>query len=137
MESGVEFVCCDNPHANRLTLHILAAVAEDEARRISERTKVALAAYKARGGLLGAHRPNAHRFRGGANPRAAERAAEVARANWQRAYADVVDDIQHWHQGGASLRDIAQLLNDQGKMTRWKKPWYPLLVRRILDRGFV
>ena len=39
MESGVDFVCCDNPHANRLTIHILAAVAEDEARRISERRK--------------------------------------------------------------------------------------------------
>ena len=45
MESRVDFVCCDNPHANRLTFHILAAVAE--VRRISERTKVALAAYKA------------------------------------------------------------------------------------------
>ena len=43
MESGVDFVACDNPHANRLTIHILAAVAEDEARRISERTKAALA----------------------------------------------------------------------------------------------
>ncbi len=53
MESGVEFVACDNPTANRLTVHILAAVAEDEARRISERTKAALAAYKARGGTLG------------------------------------------------------------------------------------
>ena len=41
MESGVEFVAVDQPHANRLTIHILAAVAEDEARRISERTKVA------------------------------------------------------------------------------------------------
>ena len=41
MESGVDFVACDNPHANKLTIHILAAVAEDEARRISERTKAA------------------------------------------------------------------------------------------------
>jgi DNA invertase Pin-like site-specific DNA recombinase len=49
----VEFVCCDMPSANRLTLHIMAAVAEAEAKRISEWTKAALAAYKARGGLLG------------------------------------------------------------------------------------
>lgn len=46
MESGVEFIACDNPNANRLTVHILAAVAEDEARRISERTKAALAAAR-------------------------------------------------------------------------------------------
>lgn len=53
MESGVDFIACDNPHANRRTIHILAAVAEDEAQRISERTKTAMAAYKARGGTLG------------------------------------------------------------------------------------
>src|SRR6185295_17133078 len=57
MESGVDFVACDNPHANRLTIHILAAVAEDEARRTSERTTAALAAYKVRGGLLGSQHP--------------------------------------------------------------------------------
>ena len=53
MDSGVEFVAVDNPHANRLTVHILAAVAEHERVMISERTKAALAAAKARGTQLG------------------------------------------------------------------------------------
>jgi DNA invertase Pin-like site-specific DNA recombinase len=43
MESGVEFVAVDNPHANNLTVHILAAVAEHERKMISERTEAALA----------------------------------------------------------------------------------------------
>ena len=42
MESGVEFVAVDNPHANKLTVHILAAVAQHEREMISERTKAAL-----------------------------------------------------------------------------------------------
>jgi len=44
--SKVPFVACDNPHANDLTIDILVAVAADEARRISERTKAALKAYR-------------------------------------------------------------------------------------------
>jgi DNA invertase Pin-like site-specific DNA recombinase len=55
MEAGVDFVAVDNPHANKLTLHILAAVAEHERDMISERTKAALAAAKARGRVLGSH----------------------------------------------------------------------------------
>lgn len=57
MESGVEFVACDNPHATKLTIHILAAVAENEARATSTRTKDALAAAKAKGKKLGSARP--------------------------------------------------------------------------------
>jgi DNA invertase Pin-like site-specific DNA recombinase len=53
MESGVEFVAVDNPHANKLTIHVLAAVAEHEREAISERTKAALAAAKAHGKKLG------------------------------------------------------------------------------------
>jgi DNA invertase Pin-like site-specific DNA recombinase len=52
-ESGVEFVAADMPNANQLTVGIMAVVAQDEAKRISERTKAALQAAKQRGTKLG------------------------------------------------------------------------------------
>jgi DNA invertase Pin-like site-specific DNA recombinase len=55
-EAGVEFICCDMPNANRLTVGIMAMVAEEERRMISERTKAALAAAKARGIKIGGDR---------------------------------------------------------------------------------
>jgi DNA invertase Pin-like site-specific DNA recombinase len=56
MESGVDFVAADMPSVNRLTIHVLAAVAEEEARAISRRTKAALAEARKRGTKLGGTR---------------------------------------------------------------------------------
>src|SRR5450432_1979687 len=63
MESGVDFTACDFPEANRLTVHILAAVAEHEAAMISARTKDALRAAKARGTVLGGQRGSPERMK--------------------------------------------------------------------------
>ena len=62
LESDVDFVAADMPLANRFTIHIQAAVAEYEARLISERTKAAFAAAKARGRKFGSPNPVTYRF---------------------------------------------------------------------------
>lgn len=131
MEAGVEFVCCDMPSANRLTLHIMAAVAEDEAKRISERTKAALAAYKARGGVLGAYR-----LSGGRNLEASRRAGVAARALAADAYADLAPAIATMRtEENLSLRAIAGRLNADGHTTRHGRPWNPVQVGRVLKTG--
>lgn len=53
VKSDVEIIVTDNPHANRFTIHILAAVAEEQRQRISETTKEALSAARNRGVELG------------------------------------------------------------------------------------
>src|SRR6266550_4520689 len=83
MESGVDFVACDNPHATRLTIHILAAVAEHEREMISERTKAALAAAKARGVKLGNPR-----LRPGNGSRAFAKTGRAARSKLSNEHAD-------------------------------------------------
>src|SRR2546427_129875 len=76
IESGVDFVAADNPHANKLMVHMLAAFAEHEREQISQRTKDALAAAKARGIRLG--RNAADRLAPAYRAEAIERARKLA-----------------------------------------------------------
>ena len=135
MESNVEFLCCDNPRATPLTIHILAAVAEDEARRISERTKSALAAYKARGGLLGANRPDCPGLTPEARRKGQRAAGEASKRLADEAYADLIDDMRMWHMEGLSYSTIAKRLNEQGERTRRGKSWSHVQVARVLKRN--
>jgi DNA invertase Pin-like site-specific DNA recombinase len=135
METGVDFVACDNPNANKLTIHILAAVAEDEARRISERTKAALAAYKARGGKLGSARPGAPQISTAAGRKGSARAAELRAERASAAVADLADEIiELRHTRLVSLRQIAEYLNAEGHTTPRGARWTAAQVKRVLDR---
>jgi DNA invertase Pin-like site-specific DNA recombinase len=123
-------VCAaDMPNANQLTVGIMAVVAEDEAKRISERTKAALQAAKARGKKLGGFR--------GAMPtaRMSKLSAKAlhARATAQAAdLAPIVKELQA--AGKTSLRAIAQGLNEQGIPTTRGGEWSSPQVMRILER---
>jgi DNA invertase Pin-like site-specific DNA recombinase len=124
VHAGVDFVACDQPFASRLTLHILAAVAEDEARRISERTKAALAAAKRRGVKLGS--PIAAKTAAAAR---AARSSQAAKAN--ATTRAVIVDIQR--SGVSTLAAIAKTLETRGVRTpSGRANWQPVQVSRLL-----
>lgn len=141
MRSGVDFIACDNPHANKLTIHILAAVAENEAEQISDRTKKALAAAKARGTLLGSSRPGHWQGREQARSAGLAKGRIVAaKVNTERAvdaYSDLVPTIHTWRSAGMTLQAIADRLNAEEQTTRRGKPWNPVQVMRLLRRAGV
>ena len=130
MESGVEFVAADNPHANKLTIHILVAMAEHEAEMISARTKAALAAAKKRGVVLGGFRGKVP-----SDKHRALSAAALGRVADARA-ADLASTIKDLRAGGRkSLRAIADGLNEQGIPTaRGQGRWSAVQVSRLLAR---
>jgi DNA invertase Pin-like site-specific DNA recombinase len=126
MDSGVEFIAVDNPHANKLTIHILAAVAQHEREIISARTSAALKAAKARGKRLG-------------NPKLsdARRRASVAKKEKADRYSanilPVIREIQG--SGIKSLRGVARALAARGVPTARGGAWTPVQVSAILQRA--
>ena len=115
MNSAVEFVACDNPTANRLTLHGTACrgCRERNPRCINERTKAAaFAAAKARGTKLGSARPGHWDGREEARLAGARRgavvAAEVRSELADEAYADLLPTLKGMQVDGLSLRDMAE-----------------------------
>src|SRR5690606_4744880 len=128
-DAGVNFICADMPEANRMTVGILAVVAEEEARRISDRTKDALAAAKARGVTLG----NTANLSHSARVEGARIASERRQANAMgRAHvlAPIVEEIRAG--GATSLRQIAHELNRRGIRASRGGEWSAAQVRRLL-----
>jgi len=129
-EAGIDFVAADMPNANRLTVGIMAMVAEEERRMISKRTKDALAAAKARGTKLGGNRGVVPIWECSAlgiaaiQKRARDRAADIA---------PIIRALQT--AGAESLRAIARGLNQAGIPTaRGQGKWSAKQVARVLER---
>lgn len=128
MESGVEFVACDMPTANRLIVHIMASMAEWEARAISARTKAALAQAKARGVKLGGNRGNIPAI-------AIQGALASARVRSDRSRqhaADLLPIIAKLEQQGQNtLSSVARALNEMDVRTPRGGVWSAGQVSRI------
>ncbi|ESY26643.1 recombinase family protein [Mesorhizobium sp. M1004] len=112
------------PNADPFQLHIYAALAEQERTFISERTKAALAAAKAKGVKLGGYRA------GSLDGRIASLKA-TADADARR----VMDVVKPLRDAGKTLRDIAAALHEAGVKTPRGGAWTAMQVKRTLDRG--
>jgi DNA invertase Pin-like site-specific DNA recombinase len=129
-KAGIDFVAADMPNANRLTVGIMAMVAEEERRMISRRTKDALQAAKRRGVKLGGDR--------GVKPtaRARKLAAEALQARAAAKAADIGPIIAELQAAGVTSQSgIAAALNEQAIPTpRGNGKWSATQVARILER---
>lgn len=127
MDAGIDFIACDNPYANKLTIHILAAIAEHEREMISRRTKEALTAAKAKGVNLGGHR-------GAVITPGIRRLSTEERQNRAREYAaQVYPAVQELRLAGLSLNAIANALNRDRILTARGCQWTAKSVSRIIQ----
>jgi DNA invertase Pin-like site-specific DNA recombinase len=118
MEQGIGLVCAEMPNASDFQLHIFAALAQEERRLISERTKAALAEAKRRGKLLGAN----GKHLATKNRRAADDFAATLRVHLDAGLT------------GQSYSKIARHLNNIGAVTVTGRKFYPQTVKNYLNR---
>jgi len=120
MDSRVEFIAVDNPHATKLTIHILAAVAEHEREMIAARTKAALQAAKARGVRLG--RNGAERLAPAYREAAMDRARNLAPL------------FAEFQKQGLSARAMAREMNTRAILPPRGGKWHAATVQRVAAR---
>jgi DNA invertase Pin-like site-specific DNA recombinase len=127
-KAGVDFVAADMPHANKLTIGIMAVMAQHEREMISRRTKDALAAAKRRGVKLGG-------FKGFVFRAKDHKAAAAARTAKARSRATDLEPIIRELQasGATSLRAIAAGLNERSIPTARGGEWSATQVMRLLE----
>jgi len=136
MESGVDFVCCDNPHATRLMLHLLAAFAEHEHDVISERIKAAMGAIKADLAANGSRvSRTGRRYTRLGSPSIEQARLKAWKARRARTPSEhALDFMRDLRASGTSFRRIAEEMNRWQLHTGHGNPWYASTVRTALSR---
>jgi len=129
-EGGVRFVCADMPDATELTVHLFAAIAQHERKLISERTRNAMQAAKAKGRRFG--NPHGARALRGVGNKAAVKAIKASADRHARDILPIIDDIRAI--GVHTLQGIADELNARGIVTAREGRWYAATVRSVLNR---
>ena len=135
LESRADFVIVDLPDANRLTIHIMAAVAENEREMISKRTKAALQVAKARGVKLG----NPHGIKKEAAARGRKLGQDVRTEKAKKFALMMYGTIRKLQGSGLSLNAIARKLNEEGTLTSSGRAgsWTATAVRNIIRQAAV
>ncbi len=128
MDAHVKFVCCDMPQANEFTIHIFAALAQQERKMISERTKAALQSKKAQGVQLG--KPE------NLSQLAAAKGLVIRQANARahKGNRQATELIQFYRKQGLTYAAIAERLNELGYKTRRGKNFHPQTVHMLFHR---
>lgn len=134
--SNIDFVCCDMPEANTLTIGMMATLAQYEREMISERTTAGLAAAKARGKKLG--NPNLHLVRNNDTTAAIAKNKEKAaerNAHVIKTMLEMMADYEDETGCAMSSRELARALNDSGTQTARGKKFTHTQVLRIKNRA--
>ena len=130
LKSGVEFIAADMPLANRFTIHILAAVAEYEAKLISDRTKAAFTAAKEQGRKFGSPKPNNQGF----SPAALEARVRISRERSKSLALDFLPLLSNLRDRGETIHGIARQLTVMNIATpRHGKRWTDQMVSRMFE----
>jgi len=127
LKEKLDFICCDFPQANKLTIHILSAISEYEVDLIRARTKAALSVLKDRGVKLGSPQNFTDKGRRKGSERRRLNASLNENSIRAKGYANTL------YKGGKSLREIAYTLNEQGFKSPKGKTFKETTVRRLLD----
>ena len=126
MDSQIDFICCDMPTATKFTLHIFAALAQQEREMISQRTKAALDALKEK---RGEWRKGKITDQARANATATIKANAASNPNTNKAkdYAILM------RKNGSTLLEIADILNEKGFLSARGKAFAKTTVNRLLE----